>query len=59
MTFHLSAPDGAFLYKAALPTTCPVPVGTPNEVPEESGTLEMNYASGPYKLQSTSRPGRS
>jgi peptide/nickel transport system substrate-binding protein len=25
VTFHLSAPDGAFLYKAALPTTCPVP----------------------------------
>ena len=49
--FHLSAPDGAFLYKAALPTTCPVPVGTPMKS-QESGTLEMNYASGPYKLQS-------
>jgi len=51
VTFHLTAPDGAFLYKAALPTTCPVPAGTPMK-PQESGTLEMNYASGPYKLQS-------
>jgi peptide/nickel transport system substrate-binding protein len=51
VTFHLTAPDGAFLYKAALPTTCPVPTGTPMK-PQESGTLEMNYASGPYKLQS-------
>ncbi len=51
VTFHLTAPDGAFLYKAALPTTCPVPAGTPMK-PDESGSLEMNYASGPYKLQS-------
>ena len=51
VTFHLTAPDGAFLYKTALPTTCPVPAGTPMK-PQESGTLEMNYASGPYKLQS-------
>ena len=51
VTFHLTAPDGAFLYKAALPTTCPVPSGTPMK-PQESGALEMNYASGPYKLQS-------
>src|ERR1700733_9310205 len=51
VTFHLTAPDGAFLYKAALPTTCPVPTGTPMKS-QESGTLEMNYASGPYKLQS-------
>lgn len=51
VTFHLTAPDGAFLYKAALPTTCPVPAGTPMK-PQESGSLEMNYASGPYKLQS-------
>ena len=29
ISFHLSQADGAFLYKAALPTTCPVPVGTP------------------------------
>jgi ABC-type transport system substrate-binding protein len=56
VTFHLSAPDGAFLYKAALPTTCPVPTGTPMKS-QESGTLEMNYASGPYKLQSY-QPGR-
>ncbi len=56
VTFHLSAPDGAFLYKAALPTTCPVPAGTPMKS-QESGTLEMNYASGPYKLQSY-QPGR-
>ena len=45
VTFHLTAPDGAFLYKAALPTTCPVPAGTPMK-PDESGSLEMNYASG-------------
>ena len=51
VTFHLTAPDGAFLYKAALPTTCPVPAGTPMK-PDESGSLEMNYASGAYKLQS-------
>ena len=51
MTFHLTAPDGAFLYKTALPTTCPVPVGTPMK-PQESGALEENYASGPFKLQS-------
>lgn len=51
VSFHLSAPDGAFLYKAALPTTCPVPAGTPMK-PQESGSLEMNDASGPYKLQS-------
>jgi peptide/nickel transport system substrate-binding protein len=56
VTFHLSAPDGAFLYKAALPTTCPVPVGTPMKS-QENGNLEMNYASGPYKLQSY-QPGR-
>jgi peptide/nickel transport system substrate-binding protein len=51
VTFHLTAPDGAFLYKTALPTTCPVPAGTTMK-PQESGSLEMNYASGPYKLQS-------
>jgi oligopeptide transport system substrate-binding protein len=51
VTFHLTAPDGAFLYKIALPTTCPVPVGTPMK-PQESGSLEENYASGPFKLQS-------
>jgi peptide/nickel transport system substrate-binding protein len=56
VTFHLTAPDGAFLYKAALPTTCPVPTGTAMK-PQESGTLEMNDASGPYKLQSY-QPGR-
>jgi peptide/nickel transport system substrate-binding protein len=51
VTFHLTAPDGAFLYKAALPTTCPVPAGTVMKS-QESGVLEQNYASGPYKLQS-------
>src|ERR1700733_207470 len=56
VTFHLTAPDGAFLYKAALPTTCPVPTGTPMKT-QESGALEMNDASGPYKLQSY-QPGR-
>jgi peptide/nickel transport system substrate-binding protein len=51
VTFHLTAADGAFLYKAALPTTCPVPAGTVMKA-QESGVLEENYASGPYKLQS-------
>ena len=51
VSFHLSSPDGAFIYKAALPTTCPVPVGTPLK-PIESGSLEEQYASGPFKLQS-------
>jgi peptide/nickel transport system substrate-binding protein len=51
ISFHLSSPDGAFLYKAALPTTCPVPVGTPM-TPTANGSLEQKYASGPYKIQS-------
>jgi peptide/nickel transport system substrate-binding protein len=53
VTFHLTSPDGAFLYKAALPTTCPVPTGTPMK-PIETGALEEKYASGPFKLQSYS-----
>ncbi len=53
VAFHLTSPDGAFLYKAALPTTCPVPVGTPLK-PIETGSLEEKYASGPFKLQSYS-----
>src|SRR6202034_2571737 len=56
ISFHLTAPDGAFIYKTALPTTCPVPVGTPMK-PVETGALEEKYASGPFKLQSYS-PGR-
>jgi peptide/nickel transport system substrate-binding protein len=51
ISFHLSSPDGAFLYKAALPTTCPVPVGTPMK-PIVNGSLEEKYASGPFKIQS-------
>jgi peptide/nickel transport system substrate-binding protein len=51
ISFHLSAPDGAFLYKAALPTTCPVPVGTAMK-PIVNGSLEEKYASGPFKIQS-------
>jgi peptide/nickel transport system substrate-binding protein len=51
ISFHLSAPDGAFLYKSALPTTCPVPVGTPMK-PIVNGSLEEKYASGPFKIQS-------
>jgi peptide/nickel transport system substrate-binding protein len=51
ISFHLSAPDGAFLYKSALPTTCPVPVGTPMK-PIVNGSLEGKYASGPFKIQS-------
>jgi peptide/nickel transport system substrate-binding protein len=56
ISFHLTAPDGAFIYKTALPTTCPVPVGTPMK-PIETGSLEETYASGPFKLQSYA-PGR-
>ncbi|HTZ92020.1 MAG TPA: ABC transporter substrate-binding protein [Streptosporangiaceae bacterium] len=56
ITFHLTAPDGAFLYKTALPTTCPVPTGTPMK-PITDGSLEEKYASGPFKLQSYA-PGR-
>ena len=56
ITFHLTIPDGAFIYKTALPTTCPVPVGTPMK-PIENGSLEQKYASGPFMLQSYS-PGR-
>jgi hypothetical protein len=56
VTFHLTAADGAFLYKIALPTTCPVPAGTPMK-PEETGALETQSASGPFKLQSY-QPGR-
>jgi peptide/nickel transport system substrate-binding protein len=51
ISFHLSSPDGAFIYKAALPTTCPVPVGTPLK-PIETGSLQEKYASGPFKVQS-------
>jgi peptide/nickel transport system substrate-binding protein len=51
ISFHLTAPDGALLYKFALPTTCPVPVGTPMK-PIVNGSLEEKYASGPFKIQS-------
>jgi peptide/nickel transport system substrate-binding protein len=51
ISFHLSSPDGAFIYKAALPTTCPVPVGTPLK-PIENGSLQEKDASGPFKVQS-------
>jgi ABC-type transport system substrate-binding protein len=56
VSFHLSAPDGAFEYKTALPTTCPVPAGTPMK-PISNGSIEEKYASGPFKLQSY-QPGR-
>jgi peptide/nickel transport system substrate-binding protein len=56
ISFHLTSPDGAFIYKTALPTSCPVPVGTPMK-PIETGSLEEKYASGPFKLESYS-PGR-
>ena len=56
ITFHLTIPDGAFIYKTALPTTCPVPCGTPMKA-IENGSLEQKYASGPFMLQSYS-PGR-
>ncbi len=56
VTFHLTAPDGAFLYKSALPTTCPVPAGTLDEADHQRLARE-EYASGPFKLQSY-EPGR-
>jgi peptide/nickel transport system substrate-binding protein len=51
ISFHLTAPDGALLYKFALPTTCPVPVGTAMK-PIVNGSLEEKYSSGPFKIQS-------
>lgn len=56
LVFHLSAPDGAFEYKTALPTTCPVPVGTVMK-PTSNGSIEEKYASGPFEIQSY-QPGR-
>jgi ABC-type transport system substrate-binding protein len=53
ISFRLTSPDGAFLYKVALPTSCPVPAGTPMK-PIENGSLEEKDASGPYKIQSYS-----
>lgn len=57
ISFHLSSPNGAFEYATALPTSCPVPVGTPMK-PMTTGSLLEKYASGPYKIQSYD-PGRS
>lgn len=57
ISFQLSSPNGAFEYATALPTTCPVPVGTPMK-PMTTGSLLEKYSSGPYKIQSYD-PGRS
>ncbi len=51
VTFNLTAPDGSFPYKLALPMTCPVPVGTAKK-PDGGATLMSKYASGPFVIQS-------
>lgn len=49
--FKLTAPDGSFLYKVALPTTCPVGKDAPKK-PDEAADLLEKYSSGPYKVDS-------
>ncbi len=58
VTFHLTAPDGAFLYKTALPTTCPVPTGTPMK-PRRPGRWRRTTPAGRTSCSPTSRAGRS
>jgi peptide/nickel transport system substrate-binding protein len=53
VTYHLSAPDPAFLYQLALPFGAAVPSGTPGIGP---GTPPLP-ATGPYRVASYS-PGR-
>jgi peptide/nickel transport system substrate-binding protein len=52
VTYHLSAPDPAFLYQLALPFGAAVPSGTPNI---GSGSTPLP-ATGPYRVASY-RPG--
>ena len=56
MTFHLTAPDGAFLYKTALPTTCPVPVGTAMKPQEERHAWRRTTPAGRSSCRPTRRP---
>jgi peptide/nickel transport system substrate-binding protein len=51
VVFKLTAPDGSFLNKIALPTACPVAKGAPKK-PDSGVTLLKQYASGPYTVES-------
>jgi ABC-type transport system substrate-binding protein len=51
VVFKLSAPDGSFLNKIALPTTCPVGKDAPKK-PDAAVALLQKYASGPYTVES-------
>jgi oligopeptide transport system substrate-binding protein len=53
VTFHLTQPNGGFLYSLSLQFTCPVPANTPAKR-DESGKIPGN---GPYMIQSYT-PGR-
>ncbi len=51
VVFALSQPDGAFPYKLAIDTACPVPAGTPKK-PVEDASLLQTAATGPYMVKS-------
>lgn len=51
VVFKLTAADGSFPYKVALPTTCPVGTGAPL-TPDTGADLLEKYASGPYVVKS-------
>jgi ABC-type transport system substrate-binding protein len=51
VVFKLEKPDGSFLNKIALPTTCPVGKDAPKK-PDEAANLLKQYASGPYTIDS-------
>lgn len=51
VTFKLTAPDGSFPYKTALPNTCPVAAGTPKK-PDGGANLLEKYSSGPFEVRS-------
>jgi peptide/nickel transport system substrate-binding protein len=49
VTFKLTMPDGSFLNKIALPTTCPVGKDAAKK-PDEGVDILKEYASGPYTI---------
>ena len=51
VTFKLTMPDGSFLNKIALPTTCPVGKDAALK-PDEGVDILKEYASGPYTVDS-------
>src|SRR5262245_60515899 len=51
VTFKLTAPDGSFLNKIALPTTCPVGKDAAYK-PDEAVDILKENASGPYTIDS-------